>query len=343
MSNTDYYAGQLPYGPGTQPQPGQQQYPGEQYAAVPPVSPPPGQPIRHDGLAKAAFITVWFVPLAGIIIGHISNRQRKARQLSRDGLAVAALWLGYGFTALWTLFWIVMIAVAASTPTASAFTPSAANPPAAVAPAAPAPATSAPVEAPTSDAPAAPVGTASQQQALQSAQGYLSDGQGFSRNGLIEQLEYEKFSPADAAWAADHSGANWNDQAVTSAKGYMSDGQGFSRQGLIDQLEYEKFTVAQATYAVNHVGLTGGSAAPAAQAASAVPAGYTDAGGGVYAGPNTSTAFALAVHQAWLDSGKASTVTAYSPVTGKTYTMTQAGSSPYLFTGGNNASVEWWA
>ena len=114
MSNTDYYAGQLPYGPGTQPQPGQQQYPGEQYAAVPPVSPPPGQPIRHDGLAKAAFITVWFVPLAGIIMGHISNRQRKARQLSRDGLAVAALWLGYGFTALWTLFWIVMIAIGAA-------------------------------------------------------------------------------------------------------------------------------------------------------------------------------------------------------------------------------------
>jgi len=262
---------------------------------------------------------------------------RKRHTVRRVVLTVAALGLIGGIGAAASGGSHLTASQAPAAPSTSA--------PAAPATTAPAsdPATTAPAGDPATEAPAAPVGTMSQQQALSSAQGYLSDGQGFSRAGLIGQLEYEKFSTADATWAADHSGANWNDQAVTSAKAYLSDGQGFSRQGLIDQLLYEKFTLAQATYAVNHVGLTGGSAAPAgqAQADSAVPAGYTDAGSGVYAGPNTSTAFALAVHQAWLDSGKASTVQAYSPVTGKTYTMTQVSSSPYLFTGGNDASVEW--
>jgi hypothetical protein len=133
--------------------------------------------------------------------------------------------------------------------------PSASNP----APAAPT--TTAPA-APATSAPAAPAGpTASQQQALDSAQSYLSDGQGFSRAGLIKQLtsKYgEGFSQADATWAVDHSGANWDAQAVESAKGYLSDGQGFSRASLIDQLTSpygEQFTYAQAVYAVNQVGL----------------------------------------------------------------------------------------
>jgi hypothetical protein len=119
----------------------------------------------------------------------------------------------------------------------------------------PAPATSAPA-APATSAPPAPAGpTAAQQQALDSAQGYLSDGQGFSRGSLIDQLEFEKFSAADAAWAADNAGADWNAQAADSAKGYVNDGQGFSRQGLIDQLEFEKFTPAQAAYGASQAGL----------------------------------------------------------------------------------------
>jgi hypothetical protein len=77
--------------------------------------------------------------------------------------------------------------------------------------------------------------------------------------------------------------------------------------------------------------------------APAISSGYTYAGDGVWAGPDTSAAFALAVHQAWVSSGYASTVEAYSPVTGQWYTMTQAGSAPYVFIGGNNASVEFWS
>jgi hypothetical protein len=128
---------------------------------------------------------------------------------------------------------------------------------------APAPAASQPATSqPAAPAPAAPAGpTASQQQALDAAQGYLSDGQGFSRAGLISQLTSKYgngFSTTDATWAVDHSGANWDAQAVTSAKNYMSDGQGFSRSSLIDQLTSpygSQFTYAQAEYAANQVGL----------------------------------------------------------------------------------------
>jgi hypothetical protein len=106
-----------------------------------------------------------------------------------------------------------------------------------------------------------PAGTASQMQALAAAGNYLGDGQGFSRQGLIDQLDSSfgsNFSVADATWAVDHSDANWDDQAVDCAKGYMGDGQGFSRQGLIQQMTSaygNKFTEAQAEYAANAVGL----------------------------------------------------------------------------------------
>ncbi len=79
----------------------------------------------------------------------------------------------------------------------------------------------------------------SQQQALDSAQSYLALGSGFSRQGLIDQLDSPyggKFSVADATWPADHVGADWDAQAVLAAKGYMQLG-GFSRASLIDQLD----------------------------------------------------------------------------------------------------------
>ncbi len=106
--------------------------------------------------------------------------------------------------------------------------------------------------APATPASQAPTITASQQQALTSAQGYLSDGQGFSRAGLIAQLDSPdggQFSVADATWAVDNSGADWNAQAVIAAKNYLNDGQGFSRSALIAQLDSPdggQFTYAQA-------------------------------------------------------------------------------------------------
>jgi 3-oxoacyl-ACP reductase-like protein len=189
-------------------------------------------------------------------VGPPPRRTHRARKV--------LLILGGAFTALIAL--IVILAVATGSKPATTASTSTTPPPAATS--APAPATSQPATSqpatsqPATSAPAAPAGlTGSQQQALDSASSYLDLGTGFSRSGLIDQLSSPyggKFSVADATWAADHSGADWNAQAVMSAKGYMNLGTGFSRSGLIDQLSSPyggKFTLAQATYAVNQVGL----------------------------------------------------------------------------------------
>lgn len=94
--------------------------------------------------------------------------------------------------------------------------------------------------------------TIGQQNALKKAQSYLSFS-AFSRSGLIKQLEYEKFSTADATYAADNCGANWNEQAAKKAKSYLTYSS-FSRDGLIQQLEYEGFTHDQAIYGADAVG-----------------------------------------------------------------------------------------
>jgi hypothetical protein len=102
-----------------------------------------------------------------------------------------------------------------------------------------------------------PVMTSGQRNALQSAHGYI-DLAGFSKAGLIQQLSSsagEGYSRADATYAANHVGADWNQEAVESAQSYL-DMTGFSRSGLIEQLSSsagEKFTPAQARYAVNKV------------------------------------------------------------------------------------------
>lgn len=106
---------------------------------------------------------------------------------------------------------------------------------------------------------AAPKLTASQEQAIGSAQSYLSF-QAFSRKGLIHQLSSdagEGFSVADATYAVDHIKVDWNQQAAKKAKSYL-EFQHFSRKGLIHQLESsagEGFTHAQAVYGVNKTGL----------------------------------------------------------------------------------------
>lgn len=94
---------------------------------------------------------------------------------------------------------------------------------------------------------------ASQANAVVKAREYL-DYSAFSRTGLIHQLEYEKFSTADATYAVDKLAVNWNAQAAKKAKEYL-DYSSFSAQGLYEQLVYEGFTSAQATYGVRAVGL----------------------------------------------------------------------------------------
>jgi len=71
------------------------------------------------------------------------------------------------------------------------------------------------------------------------------------------------------------------------------------------------------------------------------PAGGTACGGSLFAGPNTSCAFAANVRAAWLDApGATNTVRVYSPVTSQTYTMSCSPSGGGITcSGGNNASV----
>ncbi len=90
--------------------------------------------------------------------------------------------------------------------------------------------------------------TTGQKNALSSAKSYLKI-LSFSYEGLIKQLEYEKYSHEDAVYAVDNCGADWYDQAAKKAESYLSF-MAFSRDRLIAQLEYEGFTREQAVYGV---------------------------------------------------------------------------------------------
>ncbi|AFP37704.1 hypothetical protein MSMEI_1228 [Mycolicibacterium smegmatis MC2 155] len=100
--------------------------------------------------------------------------------------------------------------------------------------------------------PLEPASTVSQRNAVRTAEDYL-DYTAFSREGLIQQLEYEGFSTEDATFAVDHITVDWNEQAARAAEDYL-DYSGFSRSGLIDQLEYDGFTPAQAAYGATAAG-----------------------------------------------------------------------------------------
>ena len=90
--------------------------------------------------------------------------------------------------------------------------------------------------------------TMGQKNALRKAKEYLGV-MPFSHDGLIKQLEFEGYTPEEAAYGADNCGADWNAQAVKKAKEYL-DIMAFSRDGLIKQLEHEGFTNAQAVHGV---------------------------------------------------------------------------------------------
>lgn len=110
-----------------------------------------------------------------------------------------------------------------------------------------------PTTQPKQSAPVSSSETTSQKNAVKKAKSYLGFS-GFSHDGLVAQLEYEKFSHEDSVYGADNSGASWNEQAAKKAKSYM-DMSAFSRGSLIEQLKYEKFTQEQAEYGANSVGL----------------------------------------------------------------------------------------
>ena len=89
------------------------------------------------------------------------------------------------------------------------------------------------------------------QNALKSAQSYL-EYSAFSKEGLYEQLLYEKYPENASRYAVDNVKADWKEQAVKCAQSYL-EYSAFSKEDLYDQLVYEKFTEEQARYAVNKV------------------------------------------------------------------------------------------
>jgi hypothetical protein len=93
--------------------------------------------------------------------------------------------------------------------------------------------------------------TRSEENAVRSAESYLSFS-AFSRSGLIDQLEFEGYTNAEATLAVDYLDGDWNEQAALSAESYL-DFAAFSESGLIDQLEFEGFTSDQATSGVNSI------------------------------------------------------------------------------------------
>jgi serine/threonine-protein kinase len=69
------------------------------------------------------------------------------------------------------------------------------------------------------------------------------------------------------------------------------------------------------------------------------PSSTTSCGDGLSVNRATSCSFARNVRDAYQNGGGASVVRAFSPVTGKIYSMTCSSGLPTVCTGGNNAVV----
>ena len=57
-------------------------------------------PAKTNALAIAAFVTSFFIGMAGVIMGHVSLHQIKTTGEGGRWLAIAALAIGYSLTAI---------------------------------------------------------------------------------------------------------------------------------------------------------------------------------------------------------------------------------------------------
>lgn len=193
----------------------------------------------------------WLLTLPALILGIVGVTRRGQKK----GTSIAAIVLS-------TVAWLIAVVITAaiifsgmSTAVDEAQDDSGivAEEPVLKDPAAEAPVTEEPAaEAPAAEEAAEPALTLAQQNAIKSGRSYL-EFMGFSRPGLISQLEYEGYTTEEAGLAADTIAPDWNAEAAESAKSYL-DTMAFSRQELLDQLLYEKFTPEQAEFGVAAVG-----------------------------------------------------------------------------------------
>jgi len=101
--------------------------------------------------------------------------------------------------------------------------------------------------------PPAPAVSVSQQNAIRQGRSYL-DLTGFSREGLIGQLEFEGYSTLDASFAVDAISPDWNTQAARKATSY-NELTGLSCQGMVDQLVFDGFSQTEARFGASSIGL----------------------------------------------------------------------------------------
>jgi hypothetical protein len=94
-------------------------------------------PSEHDGFAIASLVTAFFLPVLGIIFGHLSNHRAKLAHRAKSSLAIAGLILGYLFTGIATLVIIITAVTASTVSSAAAPAPPASSSAPATTPAAP--------------------------------------------------------------------------------------------------------------------------------------------------------------------------------------------------------------
>lgn len=105
------------------------------------------------------------------------------------------------------------------------------------------------------------------------------------------------------------------------------------------QLE-QRIKKLEATLAAKEKAAQKKAAAKAASGGATTTSSKTSCGGNLYAGGNTTCPFAQNVERAWYSAGGGSVVVeAYSPVTGRYYTMQCTAGIPTTCRGGNNAIV----
>ena len=81
------------------------------YATPAPYPFAPPAPPRTNVLAIISFVAAFVVPIAAIVLGHISMSQLRTSGEQGRGLAIAGLVLGYVFTAFTVLFVILWFAL----------------------------------------------------------------------------------------------------------------------------------------------------------------------------------------------------------------------------------------
>ena len=83
--------------------------------APPPAPAPSSTPYssapeqKTNTLAIVALILGILIPIAGIVVGHISLSQIKKTGENGRGLALTGTILGYVFSVLWIIFWVVTL------------------------------------------------------------------------------------------------------------------------------------------------------------------------------------------------------------------------------------------